>query len=230
MHEELKHVSIYTDGSCEPNPGPGGYGIVLLRGSARKTLSGGFRQTTNNRMEMYAAIRALESLNEPCRVTLYSDSTYLVNTMTEGWAKRWQANNWMRTKSERAVNADLWERLLELCEIHQVEFVWVKGHAGNHENEVCDRLSYTAASKPGLPADKGYKAQPAIKVKVDAEGQPCRKCGTPVVRKKPRKNIQPGQTYYYEYYLYCPNCETMYLVEAARKPVKANRQKRLFPE
>lgn len=230
MDNDIKHVSIYTDGGCDPNPGAGGYGIVLLHGSSRKTLSGGFRLTTNNRMEMYAAIRALESLNEPCRVTLYSDSTYLVNTMNEGWAKRWQANNWMRTKSERAVNADLWERLLELCEIHQVEFVWVKGHAGNRENEVCDRLSYTAASQPGLPADKGYEAQPAIKVNVDAEGQPCRKCGTPVVRKKPRKNVKPGQTYYYEYYLYCPNCETMYLVEAARKPVEANLQERLFPE
>ncbi len=217
-----KHVTIYTDGACDPNPGPGGYGIVLLYEGVRKVLSGGFQKTTNNRMEMFAAVRALESLKEPCRVTLYSDSAYLVEGMTQGWAKRWQEKGWMRTKSERAINTDLWERLLELCEIHQVEFVWVKGHAGNKENEVCDQLSYAALRKPDLPVDEGYENKPESKVKVTQEGQPCRKCGTAVVRTKPRKSIKTKLSYYYEYYLLCPNCGTIYYLEEAKRPVEKN--------
>ena len=217
MSEERKHVIIYTDGGCDPNPGPGGYGIVLCYGKTRKTLSGGFRHTTNNRMEIYAAIRALESLKEPCQVTLYSDSSYLVQSMQQGWVKQWKENNWMRTPNERAVNADLWERLLELCEIHNITFVWVKGHAGNKENEVCDRLSQAALQQPDLPTDEGFENAPEIKVKVTQVGQPCRKCGTPVIKKMPKKPPKISQKYYYEYYLYCPACGTIYLVDEARR-------------
>lgn len=228
MSEERKHVIIYTDGGCDPNPGPGGYGIVLHYGTTRKTLSGGFRRTTNNRMEMYAAIRALESLKEPCQVTLYSDSSYLVKSMRKGWARRWKENNWMRIPDERAVNADLWERLLELCEIHTVNFVWIKGHAGNTENEVCDRLSSAALHQPNLPADEGFENAPEIKVKVTRVGQPCRKCGTPVIKKKPKKSPKTSQKYYYEYYLYCPGCKTMYLVDDARRECQAESSYLLF--
>ncbi len=156
-----KLVTIYTDGACMPNPGPGGYGIVLSYGGVRREISGGFRLTTNNRMEIIAAIQGLEQLKEPCQVRLFSDSQYLVKAMTEGWAKRWKSKGWRRNKKDLALNPDLWEKLLALCAKHQVEFVWVKGHAGNPENEVCDRLSYAALKQPGLEADRGYENQPA---------------------------------------------------------------------
>ncbi len=149
-------VTIYTDGACLGNPGPGGYGAVLLYDSQRKELSGGFKLTTNNRMEITAALEALNALGEPCRVTLYSDSQYLVNAMSKGWAQRWQANGWKRNKREDAVNPDLWERMLELCRRHAVEFRWVRGHSGAKENERCDRLAVAAARVSGLPDDPGY--------------------------------------------------------------------------
>ncbi|MZP42195.1 ribonuclease HI [Heliobacterium gestii] len=148
-----KEVTIYTDGACLGNPGPGGYGVVLMYGEHRRELSEGFRDTTNNRMEMLAAIKALEVLKEPCQVTLYSDSRYLVDAVTKNWARRWKANGWMRNKKDPALNVDLWERLLHLLERHQVEFRWVKGHAGNPENERCDKLATEAAARPDLPPD-----------------------------------------------------------------------------
>ena len=153
---DREQITIYTDGACLGNPGPGGYGAVLLCGSQRKELSGGFKLTTNNRMEITAALVALEALREPCRVTLYSDSQYVVNAMSKGWAQRWQANGWKRNKREDAVNPDLWERMLELCRRHTVEFRWVRGHSGMKENERCDRLAVAAARGSGLPEDPGY--------------------------------------------------------------------------
>ena len=155
---ELEYISIYTDGACINNPGPGGYGVVLLDGSRRRELSGGYRRTTNNRMEMLAAIVGLEALKTRCQVTLYSDSQYLVNAVEKGWAKKWRANGWRRGRGEKALNPDLWERLLALCDRHDVEFRWVPGHAGIPENERCDRLAAEAARQPGLPVDEGYKA------------------------------------------------------------------------
>ena len=152
-----EQVTIYTDGACLGNPGPGGYGAVLLYGSQRKELSGGFKLTTNNRMEITAALAALEALRKPCRVILFSDSQYLVNAMSKGWAQRWQANGWKRNKREDAVNPDLWERMLEVCRRHGVEFRWVRGHSGMKENERCDRLAVAAARDSGLPDDPGYK-------------------------------------------------------------------------
>ncbi len=149
----LKEVTIYTDGACSGNPGPGGYGVVLLYKGHRKELSAGFKDTTNNRMEILAAIRGLECLREKCRVTLYTDSQYLVNAIEKNWAKKWRANGWMRNKKEPALNADLWARLLKLCEFHQLKFVWVRGHAGNPENERCDQLAVEALKQPGLPPD-----------------------------------------------------------------------------
>jgi ribonuclease HI len=154
----LKQVTIYTDGACLGNPGPGGYGAVLLDGPHRQEISGGFRLTTNNRMEIMAVIAALEALKEPCRVTLYSDSQYVVNAMTRGWARRWKANGWKRNQREAAVNPDLWERLLDRCDQHQVEFRWLRGHSGIAENERCDQLAVNAAKQPGLLEDTGYKS------------------------------------------------------------------------
>lgn len=153
---QLKRVSIYTDGACIGNPGPGGYGVVLLWNKHRKELSGGFRRTTSNRMELLAAITGLKALNERYRVTLYSDSEYLVKAMKLGWARRWQARGWKRSDTERALNPDLWSELLQLCDGHAVEFVWVRGHAGNAENERCDQLARRAAGQDVLPVDEGY--------------------------------------------------------------------------
>jgi len=152
-----KQVIIYTDGGCEPNPGPGGYGVVLLYAGRRKELSGGFRLTTNNRMELYAAIQGLSALKEPCRVTLYSDSGYLVDAIEKGWAVRWKTKKWMRNKKDPALNPDHWEKVLALCAKHQVKFVWVRGHAGNSENERCDQLSTEALHRPGLAVDEMYE-------------------------------------------------------------------------
>jgi ribonuclease HI len=185
----LPSVEIYTDGGCEPNPGPGRYGVVLLHPKKRGEASGGFRLTTNNRMEIYAAITGLELLKQPCNVTLYSDSQYLVKAMMEGWVTSWKKKDWWRTNKERAVNVDLWEKLLALCEKHQVEFRWVKGHAGNLENERCDQLSMTALRQPNLRADEGYGNKPETESERPKlqEGEPCRKCSTPVIKQTPRK-------------------------------------------
>jgi ribonuclease HI len=152
-----KHVTLYTDGGCINNPGPGGYGVVLLYNSNRKELSGGFRYTTNNRMEIYAAIAGLTALKEPCRVTVFSDSQYLVHAIQKGWALRWRENGWRRNNKEKAINPDLWEKLLSLCEIHDVEFKWVRGHAGESENERCDELAKAAASGSNHPVDENYE-------------------------------------------------------------------------
>src|SRR2546428_6286143 len=156
----MPQVQIYTDGGCEPNPGPGGYGVVLLHPRKRAEASGGFRLTTNNRMEISAAIAGLEMLKQPCKVTLCSDSQYLVKTMMEGWVATWKKKGWWRTNKERPENVDLWQRLDLLCGTHQVEFRWVKGHAGNLENERCDQLSMAALRQPNLPADEGYETKP----------------------------------------------------------------------
>ena len=208
--ESIPQVLIYTDGGCEPNPGPGGYGVVLLHPKKRMETSGGFRRTTNNRMEIYAAIVGLELLKKPCEVTLYSDSQYLVNAMMAGWVLAWKKKDWWRTNTERVINQDLWQRLLLVREKHQVNFVWLKGHAGNHENERCDQLCCAALRQPKLPVDDGYEN------KVDADskrprltevGQPCWKCSTPVIKQQPRK--KGSRDYYYEYYLYCPKCQAL---------------------
>jgi ribonuclease HI len=148
---------IYTDGSSLGNPGPGGYGVVIPSSEGDREFSGGFRNTTNNRMELLACIVGLEQLNTPSVVVLYSDSRYVVDGITKGWAKRWQRNNWRKTSGDKALNIDLWERLLDLCERHDVDFIWVKGHAGNPGNERCDQLATQAASRRNLPADMGYE-------------------------------------------------------------------------
>lgn len=151
-------VTIYTDGGCIDNPGPGGYGIVLVYERHRKEVSAGFRRTTNNRMELMAAIAGLEALKRPCRVTIFSDSQYLVNAIELGWARRWQAHGWRRNKEEKALNPDLWERLLRQCDRHQVRFKWLRGHAGHAENERCDELARAAARGQTLHVDQVYES------------------------------------------------------------------------
>ena len=153
----MKHVIIYTDGACLGNPGPGGYGAVLLYNGNRKELSGGYRRTTNNRMEIMAVLAGLRSLKEPCQVTLYSDSRYVVDAMSKGWARSWRDKGWKKRDKAAALNPDLWAEMLDLSERHQVEYCWVKGHAGDPENERCDALAVAAASGADLERDDGYE-------------------------------------------------------------------------
>lgn len=151
-------VTIYTDGGARFNPGPGGYGIVQIYRGKRKEMSGGFQHTTNNRMELMAcivALRELEQRNKP--VTLYSDSSYVVNGIVRGWAKNWRKKNWVKSDGKPAVNPDLWAELLDLVEDLDITFKWVKGHAGNPMNERCDELAVASARQDGLPVDEGYK-------------------------------------------------------------------------
>jgi ribonuclease HI len=156
----MPEVAIYTDGGCIDNPGPGGYGVLLIHKDHRKELSGGFRRTTNNRMEIIAAIKGLEALRGRCRVTIHSDSQYLVNAIEQGWATRWQSHGWWRNRKERAINPDLWEHLLSLVDKHEVRFKWVRGHAGHPENERADELARTAALGKNLAVDEMYERTP----------------------------------------------------------------------
>ena len=137
----MKEVTLYTDGACSGNPGPGGWGAILIYKDIRKEMSGGDKETTNNKMELTAAIEGLSALKEPCKVQLYSDSKYLIDGITKGWARGWKAKGWKKSDGKPALNVDLWERVLELDEYHEIEYIWVKGHAGNPNNERCDRLA-----------------------------------------------------------------------------------------
>ena len=137
----MRHVEIFTDGACKGNPGKGGWGAILKYGDRIKEISGGERETTNNRMELTAAIRALSMLKEPCEVTLYSDSKYLIDAITKGWVESWRAKGWRKADKSPALNVDLWEQLLVLLNTHKVGFVWVKGHDGHAYNERCDKLA-----------------------------------------------------------------------------------------
>ncbi|MBF0515721.1 MAG: ribonuclease HI [Nitrospirae bacterium] len=135
---------MYTDGACSGNPGPGGYGVVMLTVTKTKELSGAYRMTTNNRMELQAIIAGLSALKTTCEVTLYTDSQLIVNAMTKGWLKSWQANNWLTKSKSKVKNIDLWERLDDLCKEHAVSFNWLRGHSGNPENERADSLAREA--------------------------------------------------------------------------------------
>ncbi len=143
----MKKVEIFTDGACSGNPGPGGWGAILRYGDKVKELSGGEADTTNNRMELSAVIAALSALKEPCNVVLTSDSKYVIDSVTKGWARSWKARGWVKSNKEKALNPDLWDKLLALLDIHNVEFVWVKGHAGHPENERCDELAVAQSRK-----------------------------------------------------------------------------------
>lgn len=143
----MKHVEIFTDGACSGNPGPGGFGAILRYNGVEKEISGGEANTTNNRMELSGVIEALRLLKEPCEVVLCSDSKYVCDAITKGWAKSWRKNGWRKADKKPALNADLWEILLQLLEQHKVTVNWVKGHAGHAENERCDRLAVTAIEK-----------------------------------------------------------------------------------
>jgi ribonuclease HI len=149
-------VTIWSDGACLGNPGPGGYGTVLLSGKHRKELSAGYCRTTNNRMELLGAIVGLEALTRPCTITLWSDSQYVIHAMTKGWLDGWQKKGWRTASKEPVKNRDLWERLLRAIGEHDIDWQWVRGHTGVPENERCDQLAMAAASGGGLAEDTGY--------------------------------------------------------------------------
>ena len=144
---QRKKVTVYTDGACSGNPGPGGWAAILLYGDKELPLSGGEESTTNNRMELMGVISALKALRMPCAVEMYSDSTYVVNGISKGWAKKWKANGWKRGGNQPALNPDLWDQLLKLCEVHEVTFHWVKGHDSNPYNNRCDEMAVAESRK-----------------------------------------------------------------------------------
>ncbi len=143
----MRTVTIYTDGACSGNPGPGGWAAILLYGEHRRELSGGEARTTNNRMELTAVIRALEALREPCTIELYSDSKYVIDALSKGWAVGWRKRGWIKADKKPALNPDLWSRLLELAETHELRLHWVKGHAETPENNRCDELAVAESRK-----------------------------------------------------------------------------------
>ena len=145
--EGMKEIALYTDGACSGNPGPGGWAAILVYGAHEKVLSGGEKATTNNRMELTAVIEGLKALREPCRVALWSDSKYVLDALEKGWAVKWRSKGWMRNKTDRALNPDLWEELLTLCAKHSIEYHWVKGHAQHPYNERCDALAVAESRK-----------------------------------------------------------------------------------
>ncbi len=154
----MKEVAIYTDGACSGNPGPGGFGVILEYAGKEKEISAGYRKTTNNRMELLGVITGLEALKEPCAVTLYSDSKYVVDAIRLGWAESWRKNNWRR-KSGKALNPDLWARLLAAKEKHVLSCVWVKGHAENEKNNRCDEMAVAASKGKNLLCDAEYEKE-----------------------------------------------------------------------
>lgn len=162
----MREVTIYVDGACRGNPGPGGYAAILVASNGiSREISGGFRLTTNSRMEIMAVIQALSALKEPCYVTLYSDSQYVVNAIENGWLRMWQANGWRKSGKGQVENADLWHQLVPLLATHRVTFVWLRGHNGHPLNERCDKLAEKACRTPNLPPDEGYeiRRKPALR-------------------------------------------------------------------
>jgi len=164
MKKSNKKITIYSDGGSLGNPGPGGFGAVMLYGSKRKEVTGGFRLTTNNRMELLAVISGLEALNPnfSYQVDIYSDSRYIVDAINKGWLRKWKFNGWTRGKKEKVVNTDLWKRLDNLMDQHDVKFNWVKAHVGIPENERCDQLAKQSAGQPNLPPDIEYEKEKNI--------------------------------------------------------------------
>jgi ribonuclease HI len=155
--DQERPIHIYTDWGCIDNPGPGGFGAVIIEGDKRIEISGGYRLTTNNRMELKACIQALSTLKKSSQTVIFTDSQYVANAITKGWAVKWRSRNWMRDKTHKAINSDLWAELLKLLERHDVVFRWVRGHAGNPENERCDVLAGMAAQRTDLAPDTGYE-------------------------------------------------------------------------
>jgi len=220
--QEIPEIELFTDGGAEPNPGKGGFGVILSYKGRQKEFFEGYELTTNNRMELMAVIFGLERIKIKAKVTVYSDSKYVVDGIVKGWAANWERSNWIRKKGNLVLNKDLWERLLDVIDKHEVTFNWVKGHAGHVENERCDFLAEQGINSDDKTKDEGYleyleNIEYYQERKIEKEGDLCRKCDTPTMKKSPKKRkIKSHQNYYYDYYLYCPNCKARYIVEEAK--------------
>lgn len=238
--EALPQVEIFSDWGSNPNPWKWGYWVILHYKWIKKEFSAGYKFTTNNRMELTWAITWLEKLKTKSRVKIYTDSQYTINGIEKWWAKKWKENTWYRTKTQKAVNYDLWDKLLDLVSKHEVTFHWVKWHNGHIENERCDQLATQAMNMDNLLDDTNYIASEEElekstnnflksnnvtefntnvdkSIKIKKQWDLCRKCNTPVEQKQPKKskNIKPW-SYYYLYYLSCPSCKTMYFLDEAK--------------
>lgn len=236
--EEIPEIDLFSDGGAEPNPGKGGFGVIMSYKGRKKEFSQGYINTTNNRMELMGVIYGLEKLKTKSIVHIYTDSSYVVDGITKGWALKWRSKNWYRSKGNKAINPDLWERLLDLIsEQQEVTFHWIKGHDGHPENERCDELASLALNGAHLIEDMGYISSREIinnsdrstveslpkNEKVNQEGDLCRKCKTKVIKKEIKKrNIKDTQTYYFEYYLLCPQCKTIYMTDEAKRIIVKN--------
>ncbi|WP_242084209.1 ribonuclease HI [Aestuariivivens sediminis] len=226
--KEIPEIELFTDGGAEPNPGKGGFGVILTYKGRKKEFFQGYELTTNNRMELMAVIFGLERIKTKAVVQVYSDSKYVVDGIEKGWAANWERANWIRKKGNLVLNMDLWERLLDVIDKHEVSFNWVKGHTGHIENERCDALANEGINSENKINDEGYleyleNIEYYQEQKIEKEGDSCRKCDTPVVKKSPKKRkIKPNQTYYFEYYMLCPNCKAMYMVEEAKRNLSDN--------
>lgn len=234
MNQTIPTVDIFSDGWANPNPGPGWYGVILKCGWHQKDFSQWYTRTTNNRMELMGAITGFQKLKTRSRVTLNTDSQYTINGLQKWWAKKWRANNWFRTGSQKAQNWDLWKILLEEYEKHEVSFNWIKGHNGHIENELCDELATLAMQRNDLLLDEGYIEAPAkplsiktsssqvsISLEFESAGCDCKKCQNPLVKKYPKHTKKTLlKQYYYEYYHHCEACKTNYMLEEAKRDIK----------
>lgn len=236
MTNSLPHVQIYSDWWANPNPGPGGYGVIMCFMDIRKEFSQWYTETTNNRMELTGVITGLQKLNKKSRVDIYTDSQYTINGISKGWAEKWEANNWMRTKSEKAVNHDLWAILLPLTKQHEVTFHWVKGHNGHIENERCDELATLAIESQEYIKDDWYEPkevkQNTVQQKLNVNSKKtetseenltwelCRKCNNRLEKKVPKHTKKTlEKKYFYAYYHHCPACKTNYMLEEAKRDI-----------
>lgn len=212
------NIELFSDGSADPNPGTGGYGIILRYNGRSKEFSCGFSLTTNNRMEIMGIVCGLEKLKTKSNVQVYTDSSYVVNAVRNKWIETWIRNGWKTTTGAPVQNVDLWKRLYEMLEKHNVIFNWIKGHAGHPENERCDLLAKNSyENSENLCVDEGYEPREKAPQKILKEGDLCRKCLTPVIKKETsNKSLKKDRAYHFEYYLLCPNCKTMYMVEDAK--------------
>ncbi len=222
-NKEKPLILLFSDGGADPNPGTGGFGVILKYGKHIKEFSVGYELTTNNRMELMGVIYGLEQLKNKAIVQVYSDSQYIVNAVNNGWLDKWKENNWLRNKKEKALNIDLWKRLIELMNIHEVTFEWVKGHSGHEENERCDSLANMAMKGDNLLEDVEYLKQKENPVdgKIRKEGDLCRKCNISVIQRENKlKKVKNKQKFYYKYYMVCPNCSTVYYTDEAKVEIK----------
>ncbi len=241
--KNIPKVELYSDGWANPNPWRAGYWIILKYKWITKEFSAWYKMSTNNRMELSWVIIGLEKLKEKCDVQIFTDSQYTINGIKKWWAKKWKANNWFRTKTEKAINYDLWEKLLILTEKHNVVFNWVKGHSGHIENERCDELATLAMDMEILIEDEFYIKNyfdenilkeknwkknskenifnpPKKQTKISKIWDICNKCSSPVIKKIPKKKkLKEWQKYYFEYFLYCPVCKTNYMIEEWKREI-----------